>query len=214
MSAGTGGVMACPACGGAETGQVGGAATPFDAEAGETFHQPAYSIRYCSTCGLYFKSHCLPLAALDEYYARLDCQTFEHGDAFPSDRYLRRLLERLHDGSLVLDFGCSTGRLLRPFTCRLRCYGVEPNAPAAAIARNRGIQILTEEQLQLGERRGFNLVILADVYEHLANPAQLIELLVTHLRPGGNSRLLPATPMRLPTVSSSENSGISACRHT
>ena len=81
-------ITSCPACGGIESVQVGGVATAFDAAAGPTtLHQPAYAIRYCARCDLYFKSHPASPEALDHYYERLECDTYEIGDTFPTERY-------------------------------------------------------------------------------------------------------------------------------
>lgn len=181
-----GGLPVCPACGDAGSTQVGHEATAFDAViAGRTFHQPAYSIRSCGRCGLYFKSHTLTPEQLSAYYARLENAPFEVDGNFPTDQFVRDALARLPDGSRVLDFGCSTGRILKGQTGRLECVGAEPNEEAAAIARERGIQIVTEPELRDGRTGDFDAILLTDVYEHLAHPVALTEMLVARLKPGG-----------------------------
>ena len=180
------GITVCPACGGAESTQVGQSATACDSVAGEkVFRHPAYAIRRCSGCGLYFKSHTLALGELAEYYARLECETFEHDGNFPTDQFLRRTLESLPNGSKVLDFGCSTGRILKNLTSRFNCFGVELNEAAAAMARGRGIRIVSENQLRAGESRDFDAILLTDVYEHLLRPVELVAMLAKLLKPGG-----------------------------
>ncbi|MGE0863366.1 MAG: class I SAM-dependent methyltransferase, partial [Vicinamibacterales bacterium] len=179
------GITRCPACGAAETNPVGLPASGFDSdEGGRRFHQPAYRIRHCANCGLYFKSHTIELSALDDYYQRHDYTVYEHGDRFPTDRFLDRSLSRLADGSRVLDFGCSTGRILKEAVSRLACYGFEPNAEAAAVAAGRGITMLSEPQLVEHQRTGFDAIILADVYEHLPQPVELFGRLCRLLKPG------------------------------
>src|SRR5215203_6047550 len=124
-------VAACPACGDTAAPQVGAEAEGFDTVLnGEHFYQPPYVVRGCATCGLYFKSITLSAAALHAYYAVLDGAVFEIDADFPTDRILRGWLGWLLPGSRVLDFGCSTGRVLKEFTSRLTCTGVEPNEPA------------------------------------------------------------------------------------
>lgn len=180
------GLSSCPACGDPVSTQVGQPATGFDSViAGETFHQPAYSIRCCGRCGLYFKSHTLTPEQLAAYYVRLENAAFEVDGNFPTDQLVRDLLARLPDGSRVLDFGCSTGRIFKGQASRLHCVGVEPNAAAAAIARERGIRIVTEQELRDGRTGDFDAILLADVYEHLSHPVAVSEMLAARLKPGG-----------------------------
>lgn len=180
-----GGVTRCLACGAAETTPVGAIASGFDSdEGGRRYRQPDYGIRHCANCGLYFKSHTMLLSELGDYYQRHDEGIYEYADRLPTDRHLDRYLSRLPDGSRVLDFGCSTGRILQGSSSRLDCYGVEPNHRAAAIASKRGIQIIPESRLPDYEPEGFDAILLADVYEHLSQPAELFARLVALLKPG------------------------------
>jgi len=179
-------VVRCPACDGIEWTTVGDDASAFwESAAGRRFHQPSYAIRRCAQCDLYFKSRTMPLEQLGAYYAGLDSATFDLSADFPTDRYLGACLARLRTGSQVLDFGCSTGRILKPHSARLRCLGVEPNGPAAAVASQRGIQIVREDQLPLVAEEGFDAIILSDVYEHLPRPVALVATLAKLLKPGG-----------------------------
>lgn len=181
-----GGPFICPACGDTGSTPVGHEATAFDTIiGGQTFRQPAYSIRSCGRCSLYFKSHTLTSEQLSAYYARLESATFEVDANFPTDQLVREALDRLPDGSRVLDFGCSTGRILNGLTARFDCTGVEPNEHAAAIARGRGIRIISEQELRDGRSGDFDAILLADVYEHLAQPLEWLEVLATRLKPGG-----------------------------
>ena len=80
----------------------------------------------------------------------------------------------------VLDVGCGSGavstviRRLR----NARLVGVEPDSERAQVARDRGIEVIqgylsTELLEQLGR---FNVVVFADVLEHLPNPSALLQL--------------------------------------
>jgi SAM-dependent methyltransferase len=92
------------------------------------------------------------------------------------------------DGRRALDVGCATGT----FLAALRgdgwdVWGVEPGADAAAYARARlGPQILhgSLEQARLPER-GFHLITLWDVIEHLPDPAATLRHIRRLLAPGG-----------------------------
>ena len=175
----------CPACGGNQAAPIGGAATGFDTIIkGRTFRQPPYSVCQCGACGLYFKSATLSPSELHAYYEVLDGAMFEMDPDFPTDRIIDEHLQALPDGSAVLDYGCSSGRILKDVTGRLRCVGVEPNVTAARAAQARGITILSDDELARESRR-FDAIILADVFEHLADPLAVLRMLASKLTAGG-----------------------------
>jgi SAM-dependent methyltransferase len=176
-------VSICPACDGHDAPEIGAPAPGFDTVMAEQlFVQPPYAVRRCQTCGLYYKSVTVTPAALDDYYRALDSDTFESDTLFPTDLVVRGRLGALGDGSRVLDFGCSTGRVLDGLTTRLRCTGVEPNATAAAAARARGIDVVGADAIA---SQRFDAILLMDVYEHLFQPVQIVETLGRALAPGG-----------------------------
>ena len=179
-------VRECPACSAAAYEEVGARATSFEMSvAGQVFRQPEYTIRRCARCDLYYKSHTLSEPQLDAYYAVLDSAPFEYDGDFPTDRAVARMLGKLRPGSRVLDFGCSTGRMLKDFAATLVCEGVEPNAEAAAIAGRRGIRIRSEADVRGTGVAPFDAIVLADVHEHLPRPVELLEMLASRLAPGG-----------------------------
>jgi len=91
------------------------------------------------------------------------------------------IVERVPEGAEVLDIGCSSGNLglvlERVKGCRV--LGIDIDRDAVAIARAKGIQAMVADLTQespakvVGERR-FDVVILADVLEHLVNPAAIL----------------------------------------
>ncbi len=179
-------VKRCPACGGASFAPVGGEAGAFDTEAGgKVFWHPPYAVNECAACGLFFKSHTLPLETLEDFYSRLDFKPYDYETLFPTDRLVLAALAGLGDGAAVLDYGCSTGRILARLPAGVRKLGMEINEPAAAIARGRGIQIVPEAAAGEGAISGLDAVVCMDVFEHLAEPVKLLETLARVLKPGG-----------------------------
>ncbi len=100
--------------------------------------------------------------------------------------------ERVPAGAAVLDIGCASGNLglalERARGCRV--VGVDVDEEAVAVARSRGLEAhaadLTHEPADavLGGRR-FDVVVLADVLEHLTAPATLLGRAGELLNPGG-----------------------------
>jgi SAM-dependent methyltransferase len=76
----------------------------------------------------------------------------------------------------VLDIGCGCGANDRDFkkrTPQAHIVGIEPNARAAELARvtcDEVFEGMLEEWLQRGTREPFDLVVLSDVLEHIADP--------------------------------------------
>lgn len=90
---------------------------------------------------------------------------------------------------VVLDCGCGEGGLGTELTKRGHVVtGVEPWAPAAAVAERRLHRVLgatIEDALDRIPARSVDCVICADVLEHLADPWAVTAALAMRLRPGG-----------------------------
>ena len=95
----------------------------------------------------------------------------------------RLVLDLVPAGSRVLDVGCAEGYLAAELIARgCDVVGVEPDTRAAAIARERGLDVLEVdiEQVTL-DAAGFDVVIFADVLEHLRDPEEVLR----RMRPAG-----------------------------
>ncbi|MGH7691376.1 MAG: class I SAM-dependent methyltransferase [Candidatus Dormibacteria bacterium] len=103
-----------------------------------------------------------------------------------------RILAQISPGSEVLDIGCAAGgldlALERGSKCRVLGIDLDPEAVAAA--RARGLEAIVGDvtaaplnQL-VGDRR-FDVVVLADVLEHLIHPSALLAKVAEVLRPEG-----------------------------
>ena len=101
------------------------------------------------------------------------------------------LLEHVPDGAIVLDVGCATGSFavaLKRKGCRVT--GVEINPAAAEVARTRCDEVHVGDVSELLARgtlpaEAFDVVLTADVLEHLVDPWTLVRELRRVLKPGG-----------------------------
>lgn len=89
----------------------------------------------------------------------------------------------------VLDVGCRTGDLLCHWPESLRRVGVEISTEAAAVARQRGIEVvaqpLQEVDLQGRFGGGFDAVTCYFVLEHIPQPRDVLDALARSVAPGG-----------------------------
>jgi SAM-dependent methyltransferase len=162
----------------------------------ETFRQPDFEITECNTCGLLFKSPVPTAQEFADYYNEVDFRKWQPSNdpsaevCFPIDRIVRNQLNAMQDGAAILDYGCSTGRLLAPMTKRFACYGFDINPVAAQLAADAGIHILTSADIG-SKSPELDCVVLVDVFEHLLKPVETLKELANHLKPGG--KLIIAT---------------------
>ncbi len=153
-----------------------------------------FFIYRCKTCSLEFLRP-LPLAEINE--RQMD--SVDDAEMFNS-KLLRTLHERLIIGPEIkrvrsmlgrndfnmLDIGCGTGWISRIWAeSGARVTGLEPSQTRAAIARERGIRVLScyAEEMDLDEK--FDLIVIRHVIEHLENPADILKNLQSRLTPGG-----------------------------
>jgi 2-polyprenyl-3-methyl-5-hydroxy-6-metoxy-1,4-benzoquinol methylase len=165
---------------------LGSVGSPIFQQAGSSiFEQPNYQIFECSVCGLLFRSPTLSDEQLDAYYSALPENHWNYLSFNPPERLIGKQLEQLADKAKVLDFGCSSGRLLAPWVDTLDCYGFEINAKAATAASSKGLSMLTHSDLE-SKTNEFDMIILVDVFEHLRNPLELLGNLWKLIKPGGS----------------------------
>ena len=109
------------------------------------------------------------------------------------ERTFRRaadVLERqIRPPASVLEVGAYAGLFLAE--CRSRGYsvsGIEPSLWGASIAQERGLDVragTAESLLADSTFADFDAVVSWDVLEHVADPTAFIELLASHVAPGG-----------------------------
>jgi SAM-dependent methyltransferase len=149
------------------------------------FEQPDYEIRKCAHCFILYRTPNLSANELSAYYSLVDYRKWEIPGIFPTERAVRQKLLKLREGARVLDFGCSSGRLLAPLVGRLDCYGFEINAESARAAAEKGLKMISQNAIDSGSCRMFDAIVLCDVFEHLSSPTSLLARLVEMLEPAG-----------------------------
>jgi SAM-dependent methyltransferase len=85
----------------------------------------------------------------------------------------------------VLDIGCANGALLQHFGPSWDRCGIEPSAPAAALAQSRGIRVLAPTIETLAPEERFDVILAIDVVEHIVDPLPFFARVARHLGPGG-----------------------------
>ena len=100
-------------------------------------------------------------------------------------------------GKRVLDIGCGTGNLGAALEGRGNtCYGVTIAPQEAELARQRMTQVIVSDIEQTTvlpfPKRFFDVVIFADILEHLRNPHHALKLVAPHL--ARNAQILVSIP--------------------
>jgi 2-polyprenyl-3-methyl-5-hydroxy-6-metoxy-1,4-benzoquinol methylase len=95
------------------------------------------------------------------------------------------LTQNLKYGAKVLEIGCGEGILLKELENKgFNVTGVEPSEAGSAIARQRGLNVVTGYFPHPEISGSFDVVILSHTLEHLADPIDILRK-ITNLSPGG-----------------------------
>jgi SAM-dependent methyltransferase len=153
-----------------------------------------YAVVACESCGFVFARD-LPLAEEYESYYRTNLKyTYEGSrDAAnalfaihePSFRLVDQYATR---ESRILDIGCSTGELLALFQRNgyARLEGVDPAPECRQIAKQLyGLDIKTAVLSEITPDGAYDVVLLANVLEHIPNLDEAIRHVSTFLSDGG-----------------------------
>lgn len=178
-------VEACPSCSSLRFTVVGSAKGMSCTLGERVFTQPDYEIRQCSDCFLFYRTPNLGADDLSEYYSLVDYRKWESPGLFPTERTVHERLMELDPGARLLDFGCSSGRLLAPLVGRFDCHGFEINSDAARTAAEKGLKMIPQSEFDSKTCGSFAAIVLCDVFEHLSSPTQLLKELAGRLAPRG-----------------------------
>lgn len=161
------------------------------------WYKRGFAIVQCSSCGLIYTNPRIPHSAL--LNSDSDYGMDKEGIRF----YIRHYLpHRLKTFSIVLDwleeYRISGNRLLEIgsnagfFLAEARksgwkVEGIEPSAVQAKYARDTlGVSVHTGTLESVSFDQGaFDVVVLLDVLEHLANPREALSVIANWVRPGG-----------------------------
>lgn len=107
------------------------------------------------------------------------------------DDYNRRIFQLVDRQKSVLDVGCATGKLLQRLGDEKGCQtaGIEIDGALAEQARQRCDQLVIGdiETLDLPfQIEQFDIIIFADVLEHLRNPGAVLKKMKMHLKSDGH----------------------------
>lgn len=169
----------------------GGALAPAIAQPSSSYAAPgAYRIDVCVQCGA---GATMPRPT-EEELARCYEATYGYSTHDLIEAEKRRRATALLDWSgvtagRVLDIGCMFGFLLDEARRRnLEPYGIELSASAAAVAAEKGHDVLVGTIEEFVRRRGelrFEAIFAQHVLEHIPDPRRFLELARGLLVPGG-----------------------------
>lgn len=101
-----------------------------------------------------------------------------------------RVLRLVGHGMRVLDLGCATGKLAELLTAQgCRVTGVERDPEAAKLAEEHCERVivadLDADLSSLNDLGVFDVIVAADVLEHVTQPTRVLEAAAKHLEPHG-----------------------------
>lgn len=164
----------CPACGAAGAVRVG--------------EKDKFPMSRCRACGTLFVAE-LPGASEVEDY---DSYYGEENLAVPE--FINRRLDEIiagfepyKRGGLLLDVGCGAGTFMQGARrAGWDAAGVEVSATAAEHNRAEGFEVFNGELAEARYPEGrFDVVVLSEVLEHVAEPRAMLGEVLRVMRPGG-----------------------------
>lgn len=111
------------------------------------------------------------------------------GKVLDADEASGIVVSMIPTGARVLDVGCATGSLSQIIAdaCHADVVGIEPDPARSACALARGLKVHAGYLTQslINELGLFDIVLFADVLEHLPNPQAILLVAREALKPGG-----------------------------
>ncbi|MCW5861320.1 MAG: class I SAM-dependent methyltransferase, partial [Caldilineales bacterium] len=131
-----------------------------------------------------------PVATIRQHFNDFAPRYDNHLTAFVGERELRQIRPLVPAGSLVLDYGCGTGRttldLLRR-GCTVTAYDISTGMLDQAITKAARLNLTAEfisDPAQLSGRE-WPVITCIGVLDYYPEPGPLLELLKGYMAPGG-----------------------------
>lgn len=179
--------MFCPCCGGHNLFVIG-KLPDCSLFAGKRLAQPLRGgdLLRCRHCQLKFRYPTHDAATYQRLYDNANISTWPSATTrLDWDLITDQIIKHLPEGGRVLDFGCYTGGLLARLAPAYERHGVEINRAAAAIASNNADARIWSTVDDIPSELRFDVVIAADVVEHMTNPLNLVDKLAALLTDRG-----------------------------
>jgi SAM-dependent methyltransferase len=182
----------CPVCG----GEPGAVVVAGGDRLGVAAPEERFTVVRCRRCDLAYTNPRPTAAEIGAYYppgyngdTRRSGSVARLEDAYrrrQQGEVLRWLASRRPQRGRLLDVGCGSGDLLLAlsgdgWTVR----GVEPDAAGAALARGRGLDVITGRFEDVELPTDFAVVVFSGVLEHVADPVAALRRARALLAPGG-----------------------------
>jgi SAM-dependent methyltransferase len=182
-------VSVCPACDGTRFSHYMRASDCHYSNEGE------FSVSRCNACGLVFMD---PMPTAEDlaplypqgYYSYRSPSLpggWRHVLRIASGLRKRTLLPKFHSPGVMLDIGCGAGQyLLEMQHAGWKVFGLELSTEAADVGRRAGLNIAGGELTNAGFESGkFDFVRLNHSFEHIPNPAAVLQEISRILKPDG-----------------------------
>jgi SAM-dependent methyltransferase len=179
-------VTKCPACNSNHFKEIGEFSDSIALKGKNCeFLQEPYAIHECLTCGLHYKNNILTPEQFSLYYNDSEFERWSYSKLYPPEKIIEQRLLSKKEKLCILDFGCSEGRLLGQLLNNHICYGFDINPQSLDIARSKGMNTFSSFEELKNTKVRFDTVLLIDVFEHLLNPMETIDLLLKLLKEDG-----------------------------
>jgi len=164
----------------------------------KSIYDDIFEIRHCQVCNAYFLApkptdEILKKAYDESYYGqeeeKFGVTYIEKAIDFFRKKRAKYVSKFLKEGATVLDIGCGNGRFLG-FLLKYGNYnifGIEPGENSAKRAIRVNKLILKKGYLEKNDFSPafFDAITMFHVFEHLINPAEIIDIIANVIKPNG-----------------------------